>query len=267
MPETRNSGPLVPVLIVLIVGTVVTDLARRALGGPPSPPAAAAKRRTPAQPSAPERASDPGLDSAAQAGRSEPVDRDRAARREWVRQRIRDSAARTYLPETLDQTDSMLRRWPDDRIDRPLRVAIMRQEVRGFREDFVANVAWAVGRWNGVLPVGLVTGGDSASADVVVTWVAGLDSNRTGRTDLTWDRRGNLHQATLVLATHTPEGQLLDERRMSALALHEIGHALGLGHSASREDALYPIAISGDLSERDRRTARLLYDLPPGSIR
>jgi predicted Zn-dependent protease len=54
---------------------------------------------------------------------------------------------------------------------------------------------------------------------------------------------------------------------MSALALHEIGHALGLGHSSSRADAMYPIAMSSELSERDRRTAQLLYDLPPGSIR
>lgn len=267
MSEPRKPGLLVPVLIVLIVGTVVADLSRRAFSGPPSPAAPAPTPGKPNQPAESDRRPDPGLTSAGQAGRSDSVDRDAAARREWVRQRIRDSAARTYLPETLDLTDSMLRRWPDDRVSRPLRVAIMRQEVRGFREDFVANVAWAVNRWNGVVPVGVMTTGDSAAADVVVTWVAGLDSNRTGRTDLTWDRRGNIHRAMVVLATHTPEGQLLDERRMSALALHEIGHAIGLGHSGSRDDAMYPIATSTDPSERDRRTARLLYDLPTGSIR
>ena len=267
MPETRKSGPLVPVLIVLIVGTVVADLARRALSGPPSPATTAPAQQPRAGLAPPIRRPDPGLTSAVQAGRSEPVDRDAATRREWVLQRIRDSAARTYLPETLKLTDSTLRRWPDDRIGRPLRVVVLRQDVRGFREDFAANAAWAVNRWNGVVPVGVITTGDSASADVVVTWVTSLDSNRTGRTDLSWDRRGNIHRAIVVLATHTPEGQLLDERRMSALALHEIGHAMGLGHSASRDDAMYPIAMSGDLSERDRRTARLLYDLPPGSIR
>jgi hypothetical protein len=267
MPEPRKSGLLVPALMVLIVGTVVADLARRALSGPASPTAAvpgqAKRSRSPRSSVRPE----PGLSSAGQAGRSEPVDRDAAARRAWIRQRIEDSSTRTYLPETLSQTDSMLRRWPDERIGRPIRVVVLRQDVRGFREDFVANVTWAVSRWNGVVPVGVITTGDSATADMVVTWVASLDSNRTGRTDLTWDRRGNIHRATVVLATHTPEGQLLDERRMAALALHEIGHTLGLGHSASREDAMYPIAMSGDLSERDRRTARLLYDLPSGSIR
>jgi len=265
MPETRKSGRLLPVLIVLIVGSLAADMVRRTFMGSSSPPADTTASAT-APTRRPNGRPDTALTSVAQSGRSETVGRD-AARRERVRQRIRDDSTRTYLGETLIETDSMLRRWPDDRIGRPLRVAITRQDVNGFREDFVANVAWAVSRWNGVVPVGLMSTGDSDQADVVVTWVASLDSNRTGRTDLTWDQRGNIHRATIVLATHTPEGQLLDARRMSALALHELGHSLGLGHSPSRADAMYPIAMSAELSERDRRTALLLYDLPPGSIR
>ena len=267
MPEPRKSGLLLPAVIVLIVGTVLADVARRTFTGETHRTAVAPAPRNAGRRQQTSRRSDSGLTSSAQSGRSERTDGNLAARRAWVRQRIQDAGSRTFLGETLNQTDSMLRRWPDDRIGHPLRVAIMRQDVRGFREDFVANVAWAVGRWNGVVPVGVVTTGDDATADVVVTWVAGLDSNRTGRTDLTWDGRGNIHGATIVLATHTPEGQLLDARRMTALALHEIGHAFGLGHSSSRDDAMYPIAMSSELSERDRRTAQLLYDLPPGSIR
>ena len=266
MPETRKSGRLLPVLIVLIVGTVAADMVRRALRGQANPPADTTAPASGA-PRRPNGDPDPALTSEAQSGRSETVDRNAAARREGVRQRIRDDSSRTYLSGPLIETDSMLRRWPDDRIGRPLRVAITRQDVSGFREDFVANVAWAVSRWNGVVPVGLMSTGDSGQADVVVTWVASLDSNRTGRTDLTWDQRGTIHRAAIVLATHTPEGQPLDARRMSALALHELGHSLGLGHSPSRADAMYPIATSAELSERDRRTALLLYDLPPGSIR
>jgi predicted Zn-dependent protease len=190
-----------------------------------------------------------------------------AARRDRTRERLREETDRTYLAASLSETDSMLRRWPDARINRPLRVAIIRQNVDGFREDFVSNVNWAIGRWNGVIPVLLETGADSANADIVVTWTVRMDSNRTGRTDLTWDRRGNIRQALIVLATHTPEGQLLDARRMSALALHEVGHAIGLGHSTLKQDALYPVTLAQELSERDIRTARLLYDLPAGSIR
>ena len=187
--------------------------------------------------------------------------------RDRTRGRIREENTHTYLAESLSETDSMLRRWPDSRFSQPLRVAIIRQNVSGFREEYVSNVNWAMSRWSGVTPVLLETGTDSAHADIVVTWVDRMDNNRTGRTDLTWDRRGNIHQALVVLATHTPEGQLLDSRRMSALALHEFGHSLGLGHSPVREDALFPVTLAPDLSERDRATARLLYELPAGSIR
>lgn len=190
-----------------------------------------------------------------------------ARRRERVRERILSDSGTTYLRETVEAADWTVRRWSDERIRRPIRIAVTRQNVEGFREDFYGNVMWAIGRWSGILPVQMVTGADSASADIVVVWADQLDSNRTGRTDLTWDRRGYIHHAVIVLATHSPDGRLLDSGRMSALALHEVGHAIGLNHSASRSDALHQIAYATELSDRDRRTARLLYDLPPGSVR
>lgn len=255
MTEPRKTGFLLPLLMVLIIGAVAADVARRSWVRPARQP----------DPTA-------GVSSAAMGGHSAALPDSAAAaaaaaRRERTRERIRVESSLTYLPETLNETDSTLRRWPDARFSRPLRVAVTRQNVDGFREEWVSNVLWAVGRWNGVTPVALESGADSATADIVVTWTAQLDSNRTGRTDLTWDRRGHIRQALIVMATHTPQGQLLDSRRMSALALHEIGHALGLGHSLVREDALYPVTLAQELSERDRRTARVLYDLPPGNIR
>ena len=140
--------------------------------------------------------------------------------------------------------------------------------MAGFREDYIANVAWAVGRWNAaLLPVQLDMGSDTAGADIVLTWMAGLDSNRTGRAEITWDSRGRIHRVAVTLATHTPAGNPLGNREMVALALHELGHALGLGHSSVQEDVLYPLTRANDLSDRDRRTARLLYSLPPGDLR
>ena len=239
----------------MVLGAVGADVARRAF-------AESGRHRT---------ASEPAVETAAVlGGRSAAVPDtavNAAARRDRTRERLREENERTYLAESLTDTDSMLRRWPDARITRPLRIAIVRQNVDGFREDFVGNVNWAISRWNGVVPVQLETGADSATADIVVTWTVRMDSNRTGRTDLTWDRRGNIRQALIVLATHTPEGQLLDTRRMAALALHEVGHAMGLGHSPVKQDALYPVTLAQELSDRDIRTARLLYDLPAGSVR
>jgi len=71
----------------------------------------------------------------------------------------------------------------------------------------------------------------------------------------------------VTLATHLPDGRPVSPSQMVALALHELGHALGLGHSPVKTDAMYPETSATDLTQRDRRTAMLLYDLPPGSLK
>jgi predicted Zn-dependent protease len=48
--------------------------------------------------------------------------------------------------------------------------------------------------------------------------------------------------------------------------VHETGHALGLPHSPDSNDVMFPATRTGTLSERDRRTAQVLYQLPPGPL-
>jgi hypothetical protein len=241
----------------LIVGAIGADVGRRLLSRPAEPAPAAAPQSTA---------------FAEAGGRVEPrgaeSDSAAVARRRQVLERIVAESSTTYLGRLLPESDSIVRRWPDSYSRRPLRVAVLRAPaVPNFREEFAGNLTWAVARWNGaMLPVRLETGADSATADITVTWVERLDGNRTGRADLTWDSRGHIRHAAVYLATHTPEGQPLDIRQMTALALHELGHALGLGHSPVAGDALHPVTRAIELTERDRRTARLLYSLPTGSV-
>jgi len=189
----------------------------------------------------------------------------REARWEAVRARMESEGAGTYLAAMLEG-DSMLRRWPDDRLGRPLRVAVVPGGA-GYRDEFAGTVAWALARWNGALPVQLEAGTDSATAQILVLWTDRLDSGRTGRTEITWDGGGRIGRARVVLATHEPGGEPLSIRQMTALALHELGHAVGLGHSPDSLDALFPRTRAIELSERDRATGRLLYALPPGRFR
>jgi len=263
MSDSGSRGVLIPALALLLVAAVATDLVRRAIPRPP--------RANPAAVAAPGRGGTVAAphEHAAGVPAAPPTDRLDSAARLLALGRIETEGAGTYLPAMLAENDSVLHRWPDDRARRPLRVAVIRDfTVPGFREVFVANMAWAIGRWNGVgLPVWLEQGTDSTDADIVVTWVERLDSNRTGRTDLTWQRRGPIVKVHVVLATHLPDGRAVEPGQMVAIALHEMGHALGLGHSPAKSDALYPETAATDLTSRDRATATLLYSIPPGSLR
>ena len=64
---------------------------------------------------------------------------------------------------------------------------------------------------------------------------------------------------------------LLTPRQVRAVALHEIGHLLGVSgqHSPLAGDVMYAVAADRRieaLSEHDKNTLRALYSLPPGTV-
>ena len=54
---------------------------------------------------------------------------------------------------------------------------------------------------------------------------------------------------------------------MRVLALHEIGHLIGLDHCPDSGDLMFVRTKVRDLSPRDIATALLLYELPAGPLR
>jgi predicted Zn-dependent protease len=81
------------------------------------------------------------------------------------------------------------------------------------------------------------------------------------------DQHGWIHAAELTIATHDPLGRRLPAETVAGTARHEIGHALGLGHSPARTDVMYPESRTTVISAVDRATLRLLYILPPGPVK
>jgi predicted Zn-dependent protease len=141
--------------------------------------------------------------------------------------------------------------------------------VVGYSESLGSVARNAFTRWErvGAIPVTFEFVRDSSRAEVIVRWIESFPIRRTGQADVVWDVEGWLVHATLTLATHMNDGRAVTPEVVYTVALHEIGHLLGLGHSDDPNDLMYPQTSVHDLTARDRRTARLLYALPPGSVR
>jgi hypothetical protein len=185
-----------------------------------------------------------------------------------IRRRIRASYPYTYLSTIVAaSSDSMLHRW-DDRVGRPVRVLLSADTVADFQPAFLDAVRSAFGRWEQVgVPARFDLRADSADAEVRFVWRTQFDIDRTGQTDLEWDQNGHLRAATVTIATHDPGGHPLGPGDVRVVALHEIGHLIGLDHSPDSMDLMFAKTVMRDLSDRDIRTAKLLYALAPGSLR
>lgn len=184
-----------------------------------------------------------------------------------ARQQLSREASLTYLDSLIISTDSVVRRWPD-RSGVPLRVSIIEGGPPGYQPRMAEFVREALGRWESIgIGVRFTTVADTSNADILVRWIDHFDFDRAGQTDLTWDQAGRVRKAAILLALRTNTGLTLPDPALLTVAVHETGHALGLPHSADSNDVMFPATQTGTLSERDRRTAQVLYQLPPGPVR
>ena len=188
--------------------------------------------------------------------------------RSEVRRRLELSAAGTYIGDLLAAHDSSLARWPDRSV-RPLRVWVQPDSrVRDWRPEFVEAAQQAFTSWEGTgIPVHFSFALDSAEADVHVTWIDRFDEPISGKTLWARDDRWWIVEGNITLAVHHNEGDPLDLSAVRAIALHEVGHLIGLDHTPDTTTIMTPRVRVRELSEADRATARLLYTLPPGLVR
>lgn len=183
------------------------------------------------------------------------------------RRQLKNGEAGTFISEILLERDSSLARW-HDRPFQPLKVWVQSApQIDDWNEDYVDAVAAAFRAWDAVeLPVRFRVVLDSADAEVHVTWIDRFNAPISGRTR--WSRDDNwwIVDASIVLAVHHQQGEVLDKSAMKAMALHEVGHLLGLDHTSDPGSIMAPKVRIRDLAPIDKATVRLLYTVRAGPL-
>ena len=191
-----------------------------------------------------------------------------AGSREETRRRLRDDAHGTYIADVVANHDSALARWPE-RVRRPLRVWVNTEpSLWDYDTTYADEVRRAFREWEATgIPVRFEFVSDSGDADIHVGWVDRFREPISGKT--IWSRNDGwwIVDARILLAVRHSSGDPLDAAAVHAIALHEVGHLLGLDHTRDETTIMTPRVRVRTLTDADRRTVRLLYTLPAGSVR
>jgi len=171
-----------------------------------------------------------------------------------------------YLPELLEMREGWSYRWPDRRLE-PMRVWIESSAHTQYRPEFARAVEASFNDWALIgLPFLFTFVRDSTRAEVHVTWVDRFQGRMTGRTLWRHDQHGWITSGSIEIALNLPDGRPVVLDGVRAIALHEVGHLVGLDHPTDQTSVMAAQVLVTQMNEADRRTARLIYDLPPGRL-
>jgi tetratricopeptide (TPR) repeat protein len=170
-----------------------------------------------------------------------------------------------------DATEAGVTRWPENRM--PIKISIKPgNSVPGYRDAFEEILKQSFTDWvdasQGKVRIQYVD--NPIGADIVCGWTDNpremISSAEGGHAMVGMDKQG-VTGCTLTLLTVRPDTQgKLTDNFARRIALHEVGHALGiLAHSPNPDDIMFNTVLPADipcgLSSKDKNTLVALYSL------
>ena len=129
------------------------------------------------------------------------------------------------------------------------------------RVAFWAPVRRALDTWSDLpeSPFEFEYVGETGAADIEFRWIDRFSSFQAGTTHRRLDAGGHIERVTVLLAREHSNAVPMSDEFLHLVALHEVGHALGLPHSEDPGDVMHPGNRNLAISPRDRHSLATLY--------